>query len=67
MKQFILSHTKLYFLLCWLALWCTGTLLGLPIALNVLLILGLGYLVNIIFVMRLSEQKSPQAGKTCRR
>ena len=64
MKSFILRHTKIYMLLCWLVLWTIGSLLGLPVAVNTLLILIVGYLANVIWLMRLTSKASPQSEKT---
>lgn len=64
MKSFILKHTKIYLLLCWLLLWGIGSLLGLPVAVNTLLVLIVGYLANVIWLMRLKSKISPQAEKT---
>ena len=61
MKSFILKHTKIYLLLCWLLLWGIGSLLGLPAALNTLLVLAIGYLANVIWLMRLTSEIPPQA------
>lgn len=60
MKLFILKHTKIYLLLCWLLLWGVGSLFGLPAALNALLVLAVGYLANVIWLMRLASGLSPQ-------
>ena len=64
MKSFILKHTKIYLILCWLLLWGIGSLLGLPAALNTLLVLTVGYLANVIWLMRLTSKTSPQSAKT---
>ena len=64
MKLFILKHTKIYLLLCWLLLWGVGSLFGLPAALNALLVLAVGYLANVIWLMRLTSKASPQSEKT---
>ena len=66
MKSIILKHTKIYLLLCWLVLWALGTMLGLPAAVNTLLVLAVGYLANIIWLMRLTGEVSPQTEKTRR-
>lgn len=66
MKSFILKHTKIYLLLCWLVLWTIGSLLGLPAAVNTLLVLGVGYLANVIWLMRLTSKTSPQTEKAYR-
>lgn len=50
-------------LLCWLVLWSIGALLGLPTAVNTLFVLVVGYLVNTIWLMRLTSEVSPQAEK----
>ena len=64
MKSFILKHTKIYLLLCWLLLWGIGSLLGLPVALNTLLVLAIGYLANVIWLMRLTSKTSSQPEKS---
>ena len=64
MKSFILRHTKIYMLLCWLVLWNIDSLLGLPVAVNTLLVLIVGYLANVIWLMRLTSKASPQSEKT---
>ena len=66
MKSFILKHTKIYLLLCWLLLWTIGSLIGLPVAANTLLVLAVGYLANVIWLMRLTSEISPQAETTRR-
>ncbi len=66
MKSLILKHTKIYLLLCWLILWTIGSLIGLPIAVNTLLVLVVGYLANVIWLMRLTSEIPPQA-ETARR
>lgn len=66
MKSLILKHTKIYMLLCWLVLWSIGSLIGLPVAANTLLVLVVGYLVNVIWLMRLTSEIPPQA-ETARR
>lgn len=53
-------------LLCWLVLWSIGSLIGLPVAANTLLVLVVGYLVNVIWLMRLTSEIPPQA-ETARR
>ena len=65
MKSFIFKHTKIYLLLCWLVLWTFGTMLGLPTAVNTLLVLAVGYLANIIWLMRITQKTSPLAGNHC--
>ena len=66
MKLLILKHTKLYLLLCWLILWTAGSLIGLPVAINTLLILVIGYFANVIWLMRLTSINMPQPEKVCR-
>ena len=66
MKSFILRHTKIYMLLCWLVLWNIDSLLGLPVAVNTLLVLIVGYLANVIWLMRLANGLSPQTEKAYR-
>ncbi len=66
MKSLILKHTKIYMLLCWLILWTIGSLIGLPAAANTLLVLVVGYLANVIWIMRLTSEIPPQA-ETARR
>ena len=66
MKSLILKHTKIYMLLCWLVLWSIGSLIGLPVAANTLLVLVVGYLANVIWLMRLTSEIPPQA-ETARR
>ena len=66
MKLFILKHTKIYLLLCWLLLWGVGSLFGLPAALNSLLVLAVGYLANVLWLMRLASGFSPQTEKAYR-
>ena len=51
-------------LLCWLILWNIDSLLGLPVAVNTLLVLIVGYLANVIWLMRLTSKASPQSKKT---
>ena len=63
MKSFILRHTKIYLLLCWLVLWNIDSLLGLPVAVNTLLVLIVGYLANVIWLMRLTSKTSSQSEK----
>ena len=63
MKSFILRHTKIYMLLCWLVLWTIGSLLGLPAGVNTLLVLIVGYLANVIWLMRLTSKTSSQPEK----
>ena len=64
MKSFILRHTKIYMLFCWLVLWNIGSLLGLPAAVNTLLVLIVGYLANVIWLMRLTSKTSSQPEKS---
>ena len=52
-------------LLCWLVLCNIDSLLGLPVAVNTLLVLIVGYLANVIWLMRLTSKASPQSEKTC--
>lgn len=66
MKSLILKHTKIYMLFCWLVLWSIGALLGLPTAVNTLFVLVVGYLANIIWLMRLTGEVPPQAEKARR-
>ena len=66
MKSLILKHTKMYMLLCWLVLWSIGALFGLPTAVNTLFVLVVGYLANIIWLMRLTGEVPPQAEKARR-
>ena len=64
MKALILKHTKIYLILCWLILWALGTMLGLSAAVNTLLVLAVGYLANVIWLMRLTDEVSPQTEKS---
>ncbi len=66
MKALILKHAKIYLLLCWLILWTIGSLIGLPIAANTLWVLVVGYLANVIWLMRLTSEIPPQAETTRR-
>lgn len=51
-------------LLCWLVLWNIDSLLSLPVAVNTLLVLIIGYLANVIWLMRLTSKAPPQSEKT---
>ena len=61
MKSLILKHTKIYLLFCWLILWTIGSLIGLSASVNTFLVLVVGYLVNVIWLMRLTSEIPPQA------
>ena len=51
-KEFAFKYPRIYLLTCWLGLGLAGTLLGLGTEVTVLGILILGYMMNVIWMMR---------------
>lgn len=52
-KKLVLKYPRIYLFSCWIILWLIGTALGADIAVKTAVILGLGYVANILWMYRM--------------